>query len=160
MAIILALVGIIGAIVPALPGPIISWVGLLLAYFTEQHDLSLSLIIIMGVVAGIITILDNIVPIWGTRKMGGTKGGVRGSTIGLIVSVFILPILGITIGPFGLVSILLGPFIGAYLGEKMANNDKNAFRSACGSFIGFLVGTLMKLIYTIIATVYVFIGIL
>ena len=77
--------------------------------------------------------------------------GVRGSTIGLIVAIIILPLLGIVIGPFGIGGIILGPFLGAYIGELMANNKENAFRSAIGSFIGFLAGTLIKVIYGFVA---------
>ena len=74
--------------------------------------------------------MDYVLPIWTTRKFGGSKRGVWGATIGLLVGLFF--------GPWG---IIIGPFLGAFIGEMTANNDHNkAFRSAVGSFVGFLVG--------------------
>jgi hypothetical protein len=113
----------------------------------------------MGVIMVVVSILDYLVPIYGTKKFGGSKRGVWGSTIGLIVGIFILPILGIVIGPFGLLGIILGPFVGAYLGEMTAGKDsESALRAAFGSFIGFLAGTFMKFAYSVVAGVYFFIG--
>ena len=151
VGIILGLIGLVGAIVPGLPGTPLSFIGLLLLAFVPGIDYSISFLLIMGVIATIVTVLDYIIPIYGTKKFGGTKMGVRGSTIGLIVAIIILPLLGIVIGPFGIGGIILGPFLGAYIGELMANNKENAFRSAIGSFIGFLAGTLIKVIYGFVA---------
>lgn len=155
-AIVCALVAIVGSIVPALPGPPLGWLALLLIHMSDAVTYSTKFMVIMAVVAVIITILDYVVPIWGTKRFGGTKAGTRGSTVGLIISVIVLPILGITIGPFGIIGILAGPFIGAYIGEQNAGNREGAFRAAFGSFMGFLAGTLMKLAYTVVTTVYVF----
>lgn len=103
-----------------------------------------------------ITVLDYVVPIWGTKKFGGTKAGVRGSTIGLLVSMFVLPLLGITLGPFGIIGMLAGPFVGAYIGETRTGVSSDvALKAAFGSFVGFLAGTLIKLAYTIVVAVYV-----
>jgi len=113
----------------------------------------------MGLIMLAVSILDYIVPIYGTKKFGGSRSGIRGSTIGLIAGIIVLPALGIVIGPFGLLGIILGPFIGAYLGEKMGGKDSDtAFKAAIGSFIGFLAGTFMKLSYSIVAGIYFFIG--
>lgn len=156
LSIILIIVGIIGDILPGLPGVPISYASLLLLHFTTNIKYSTQMLVITGILCVFITILDYIVPIWGTKKFGGTKAGVRGSTIGLIVSVIILPLLGIMIGPFGIIGILAGPFFGAYIGEKIGGTDKNkAWRSAFGSFIGFLAGTFMKLIYSLVLTFFV-----
>ena len=155
LAIVCAIIGIIGSIVPGLPGPPVAWAALLFVHLSAVHPYTMNFLVVMGIVAAVITVLDFIVPVWGTKKMGGTKSGTRGSTIGLIVSVFILPVLGITIGPFGILGILAGPFLGAYIGELMANNKEGAFRAAIGSFVGFLTGTLMKLAFSIVVLVYV-----
>ena len=151
-AIILGVVGILGAILPGIPGTPLSFVGLLLLVFVPECNYTADFLITMGAIAAVITVLDYIIPIYGTKKFGGTKMGVRGSTIGLIVGVFILPLLG---GPLAIGGIILGPFIGAYIGEVMAHNEKNAFRSALGSFLGFLAGTLIKVIYAIVVMVFV-----
>jgi len=157
VGVVLVLVGIIGAIVPGIPGPIISFVALLLLQLKEAVPFSEEFLIIMGLIAAGVTFLDYVVPIWGTKKFGGTKMGVRGSIVGLLVGIFVLPILGIIIGPFGLLGIILGPFVGAYIGEKMGGQDsKLAMRSAVGSFIGFITGTFMKLVYSIIVGFYFF----
>jgi uncharacterized protein YqgC (DUF456 family) len=74
----------------------------------------------------------------------------------LVVGVVVLPILGIVIGPFGLIGILAGPFVGAYIGEKMSGvDDSLAWRSAIGSFVGFVAGTLLKVVYSIVVAVVV-----
>jgi uncharacterized protein YqgC (DUF456 family) len=112
----------------------------------------------MGIIMAAVTVLDYVVPIYGTKRFGGSKRGVWGSTIGLIVGLFILPIFGIVLGPFGLFGIILGPFIGAYIGEKTGGIDSDAaLKAAIGSFIGFLTGTLMKFAYSIVVIVYFFI---
>ena len=159
-AILCGIVGIIGSVAPVLPGPPLSFIALLLMFFTSGSEISLSTLIVMGVIALVITIVDFIIPVLGTKHFGGTKAGSRGSTVGLIISVFVLPLLGITLGPFGLIGILAGPFIGAYLGELHGGADRSrAMKAAIGSFIGFLMGTFMKLVYGIIVLVYVIIDI-
>lgn len=151
LAVIFVIVGIVGDVVPVLPGVPISYAAILLLYFFTDITYSTEMLIIYAVVCILITILDYLVPVWGTKKFGGTKAGVRGSTIGLIVGVLVLPMLGIVIGPFGLIGIIAGPFFGAYIGEKIGGtDDKLAWRSAFGSFIGFVAGTFLKLIYSFV----------
>jgi uncharacterized protein YqgC (DUF456 family) len=145
------LIGVIGSIMPGLPGPPISFLGLLLLHWTRFADFSFNMLAIWAMIVLVVSVLDYVVPIWGTKKFGGTKAGVRGSTIGLIIGVILLPMLGIVLGPFGLFGILGGPFIGAWIGEKSAGQDQDkAFRAAVGSFIGFLAGTFMKLAVSVI----------
>ena len=157
VGVILILVGLIGAIVPGIAGPIVSFVALLVLQLKKEAPFTEEELVIFGLIAVGVTVLDYVVPVWGTKKFGGTKMGVRGSTVGLIVAFFGLPILGIVIGPFGLLGIILGPFVGAYIGESMAGQDSRlAMRSAIGSFVGFLSGTLMKLVYSIVVGYYFF----
>jgi len=159
IGVILILLGLLGAVLPGLPGPPLGFAALLLLQFTKDPPFSNGFLVIMGIVMVIVSVLDYIVPIYGTKKFGGSKQGVRGSTIGLIIGIFVLPLLGIVIGPFGLAGIILGPFLGAYIGEKMTGKDsETALRSAFGSFIGFLAGTFMKLAYSVVALVYFIIG--
>ncbi len=151
LAAIFIIVGIVGDVVPGLPGVPISYAAMLLIHFFTGISYPNETLVIYGIICVAITIIDYFVPIWGTKKFGGTRAGVRGSTIGLVIGVVVLPILGIVIGPFGLVGILAGPFIGAYIGEKMSGvDDKLAWRSAFGSFVGFVAGTLLKVVYSII----------
>jgi hypothetical protein len=146
-AIVLIVVGLVGCVVPILPGPPISYGGMILLHITEKWHFSSQLLIILAFVTVIITIVDYIVPIWGTKKFGGSKAGIRGSTIGLILGLFFFP-------PIGLI---IGPFVGAVIGESIAGKDAStAFRSGLGSFIGFLMGTGMKLANAAVITFYFF----
>lgn len=155
LAVLSGIIGIIGAILPGLPGTPLSFIGLILLIFLPNFPTNATFLIVMAIIAVAITILDYVIPIYGTKKFGGTKAGVRGSTIGLVISIFILPLLGISLGPFGIFGIILGPFLGAYIGEKIAGNKENATKAALGSFIGFLVGTFLKIVYGIIALVFI-----
>ena len=156
LAFVVIIIGFIGDIIPGIPGTPVSYFALILMQLTDKISYSTRFLVIMGVICVIITILDYVVPVWGTKKFGGTKAGTRGSTIGLIFSILILPMLGIVIGPFGIFGILAGPFFGAYIGEKIGgNSDDVALRSAFGSFIGFLAGVFMKIVYTLIVGFYV-----
>ena len=149
------LVGVVGSILPGLPGPPVSYLGLLLLHWSRFAQFSFRMLFIWAVIIIIVAVLDYVVPIWGTKKYGGTRAGVRGSTIGLIIGVILLPMLGIVLGPFGLFGIIGGPFIGAWIGERAAGQDpKKATRAAMGSFIGFLAGTLMKIAVSVVLAVY------
>lgn len=147
ISIVLIVIGIIGAVIPILPGPPLSFAGLLIVHYTRFADFDPSTLLILGFLAITVQILDYVVPAWGTKKFGGTKYGAWGSIIGLIIGLFFVP----AIGPFGIFTILAGPFIGAWIGETIAgqNRDK-ALKAAFGSFIGFLTGTLMKLVTSFI----------
>ena len=149
LAIILLLVGLLGAIIPIIPGPIISYLGLVSLYFSShqtQGDLTDRFMLFWAAIAVGITLLDNVVPILGTKKMGGSKKGVWGSIIGLIFGLLFL-------GPFG---ILIGPFVGAVLGELLGGKEFNlALKAGFGSFLGFLTGTILKLAFSIWAGYYI-----
>ena len=156
-AVVVLIIGLIGDIIPGIPGTPVSYLALLLMHWTERLSYTPQFLLMTGLICVVITVLDYVVPVWGTKKFGGTKAGVRGSTIGLIVGIIVLPLLGIVLGPFGLIGILGGPFVGAYIGEKMGGTpDNKAWRSAFGSFIGFLAGTFMKIAYTLVVGFYVF----
>ena len=139
---LLMLIGIIGSVLPVLPGVPISWLGLLTLFFAPSIPFDSFFITITGIIALIIYILDYIIPAVGTKKFGGSRAGMWGTTIGLIVGIF-------TMGPFG---ILIGPFVGALIGELMFNKTERpqAFKAAFGSFIGFLGSTFMKFITTMV----------
>ena len=140
---IFTLIGILGSFLPVLPGPPLSWVGLLLLYLTKAVPDNWWLLGITLVIALSVTVLDYIIPAAGTKKFGGSKAGIWGSILGLLVAIF-FPILG----PFGIV---VWPFVGALVGELSQNKDqKRAFKAAFGSFLGFLTGTFLKFLITVI----------
>lgn len=156
-AIIVLVIGLIGDIIPGIPGTPVTYLALLLLNWTDNISYSTHFLVITGLMCAIITVLDYVVPVWGTKKFGGTKAGMRGSTIGLIIGILVLPMFGIILGPFGILGILSGPFAGAYIGEKMGGTpDDKAWRSAFGSFLGFLAGTFMKIVYTLAIGFYMF----
>ena len=139
IALILAFAGIIGAVAPILPGPPLSFVALLILDFCDGNDVSTTTLIVTGVLAAVITVLDYIAPVWLTKKNGGSRYGTWGATIGLIIGLFA-----------GLPGILLGPFLGAYIGEIIAKTPSSkAFNVACMSFIAFMLTSGIKFIYSI-----------
>lgn len=156
LGIILLLVGIVGCILPILPGQAVAFLSLILLRFMDPPRLDGDTIWTMAGIMILVTVLDYIVPIYGTKKFGGTKRGVWGSTIGLIFGIFILPSI-VVLGPFGVFGIILGPFVGAYIGEATGNRDsKESLIAAIGSFIGFLTGTFLKLVYSGVCAFYFF----
>jgi len=142
VSLIFVVVGILGSILPALPGPPLSWIGLLILYTTKGIEWNYWLLGITFVVTLIIAILDYVIPAQGTKRFGGSKYGIWGTNIGLIVGIF-API------PLGFI---IGPFVGAFVGELIYNSQdsKRAFKAATGSFIGFIASSFMKFVYCII----------
>jgi len=129
--------GLLGSFLPILPGPLTSWLGLLLIHFTDAIPMNRSFLIITFLVAFAIWILDYFIPALGTKKFGGTKYGVYGTTIGLFVGLFLIPL------PLGFV---IGAFLGAFIGELLHNSkDKNrALKASYGAIIGFFASTSIK----------------
>lgn len=144
LGILLVLAGLVGCLLPLLPGPPLTYAGLLVLQLRAVPPFSTKFLLIWAAVVVVVTILDYVIPIYGTKKFGGSNAGVWGCTIGLIA--------GFWLGPLG---VIIGPFVGAYIGEwvSVQNSDK-AFRAAIGSFLGFLTGTLLKLVVCGIMTYY------
>jgi uncharacterized protein len=135
------LLGLAGSILPILPGPPLSWVGLLFLYMTDAVPSDTSFLIITLIIALLSFALDYIIPAIGTKKFGGSRAGMIGTTLGLIIGL-IAPI------PAG---IIIGPFVGAYLGELSNKSDsKTALKAAFGSFLGFVTGTFLKFIVAVV----------
>jgi uncharacterized protein YqgC (DUF456 family) len=138
VAVLLLVVGAIGTVAPILPGVPMSWGGLLMLKFipSTQDDISWLTIVILGIVAVVITVLDNILPVWGTKKLGGNKRVVWGATIGLLFGFFL--------GPWG---IIFGPFVGAFAGGLLSGTKfLHAAKHATGAFLGYITGLVLKLI--------------
>lgn len=138
--VVLLIIGILGCVLPGLPGPPFAFFSLLILKLHSNPlvEPSAKTLLIFGISALLITVIDYMLPIWGTKKFGGSKAGKNGSIIGLVVGLFI-PVFG----PF---TIMIGPFAGAVIGELLAGQNRDtAFRSGIGSFLGFLSGTFLKL---------------
>jgi len=136
LGIVFILAGIAGCILPVIPGPPLSWAGLLLLHWTRFAQFSAAFLLVMACLAIAVTVLDYIIPVWGTKKFGGSKAGMWGATIGIFAGIFFFPPVGI----------IVGPFIGAVLGEIIAGKESGpALKAGLGSFIGFLLSTGLKL---------------
>lgn len=138
IAVLLLVIGAIGTVAPVIPGVPLSWGGLLMLKFlpSTQDDVSWVTIVLLGILMIGVTVLDNILPVWGTKKMGGNKKVVWGATIGLLVGFFL--------GPWG---IIFGPFIGAFAGGILSGTKfLYAVKQATGAFLGYITGLVLKLI--------------
>lgn len=145
LGIIIMVIGILGCILPIIPGPPLSFVGILLLHFTKFADFTTNFLVFFAVLAVAVTILDYFVPIWGTRRFGGSKYGSWGATIGVVLGLFLFPPIGI----------ILLPFVGAVIGESIKGSDfTSSLRAGAGSFLGFLLGTGIKLITSLIMAYY------
>ena len=139
LALVCCIVGLLGSILPALPGAPISYVALLLLLPCEGADISTTALWVYGIFLAIVSILDYVAPVWLTNVSGGSKQATRGSMIGLVVGLFVFP-------PWGLI---FGPFVGAFIGELMASSSKGkALKVALMSFLGFILTTGVKIIYS------------
>ena len=140
LGLILCFIGIIGSFLPIIPGPVTSWLGILLLNLTSAVEFNLNFVLITFTVAVSVGILDYIIPILGVKKLGGSRSGQIGTTVGLIVALVIL-------GPIG---IIIGPFMGALLGEMSTKKSfQNSLKPAFGSFIGVIAGSVIKFLISL-----------
>ena len=140
----LLLLGVIGSIIPILPGPLLSYIALLLYHFSINRIEGDSLIW-MGIAVIVISILDYFLQIYGVKQAGGGKYAIRGSVVGILLGVFLFP-------PFG---ILIGAFIGAFIGAKI-EMENNAVKIAFGALWGFIIGAILKLCFSIYVVYFLF----
>jgi uncharacterized protein YqgC (DUF456 family) len=139
---LLVLLGILGSFLPMLPGPLTGWLGLLIIHFTSVIPMNYMFLGITFSVAMIIWILDYIIPAMGTKHFGGSKYGVYGTTIGVLIGL-LSPV------PFG---ILIGAFLGAFIGELLfdSKDTNRALKASFGSFIGLLSSATIKFSITFV----------
>lgn len=132
------LAGLVGCILPILPGPPLSFVGLICLWWARDFEAATfdeTTVIIAAGVAIVSTALDYITPVIGAKKFGASKLGVWGSVIGMIVGIIWFP-------PFGMI---LGALLGAMLGELYAGKEGGAAtKAAIGVFLGTILGIIIK----------------
>lgn len=139
-ALICAVLGIIGSVVPGLPGPPLSWIGLLLTFFAVRDGaapMSTTFLLVWLGITTLVTVLDYVIPAWFTRVTGGHKAASVGAILGLFAGMFLLP-----------VGMLVGSLLGAFLGEFLVE-DKGvweSFKASVGAFLGFICSTGLKLV--------------
>lgn len=148
LAVILGLLGLVGCILPVIPGPPLSWAGLLLLYFKEGSQMSLTFLLVWLAITVAVTVLDYIVPSYFTKMSGGSKAAARGTLVGLFVGLIFFP-------PWGMI---FGSFLGALLAEVLINGNemKKSLKPALGSFLGFLFSTGLKLTCCGVMMYYIF----
>ena len=146
MAFLLLVVGLIGSVVPIIPGPPLSYIGLLLLQWSGNVDFSSAFLWFWAVVTVIITLADYYLPVLMTQKFGGSRSATIGSILGLLIGLFFFP-------PIGLI---IGSFLGALAGELLHNRTESAkaFKVALGTFLAFLFGTGAKLIISSVMLFY------
>lgn len=134
--------GIAGSVLPVIPGTPLAWIGLLLLYLAPSVTMNYWVLGITFTVMMVVTILEYVIPAKGTKRYGGTKYGIWGTNIGLVLGL-VAPI------PFGFI---IGPFVGAFVGEYVFSkqNHTNAFKAATGSFIGFLASAFIQFVVCVI----------
>lgn len=133
---IMIVVGIVGSVLPILPGPAICYAALWIQQMRDDRPFTSKFLIVWGIILLVIIGLDYIVPVVGTKKFGGSKYGVWGCGLGFLATFWL--------GPWG---IIIGPLAGAFIGEMIySNNAHIAMKAAMGSFLGFLISSLIKII--------------
>ncbi|MFN4298647.1 MAG: DUF456 domain-containing protein [Thermaurantimonas sp.] len=145
LAFLLLIAGLAGAVLPVLPGPPLSFLGLLVLNFTSKVHFSVTFLVVSAIVAVLITVLDYVIPTYFTQKLKASPAAVRGTFIGSLLGLFVLPPVGI----------LIFPILGAFLGELIFSNDvQKSLKSAFASFAGLVGGIVIKGVYGLWALVY------
>lgn len=141
---IVLITGLVGCFLPIIPGPPLAYLGLLFMHWSRFGQFTPNILWLFAILTIIVTIIDYFIPLWGTRKWGGSGAGVTGATIGLLLGFFFPPM-----------GIILGPFIGAVTGELLAGKKSHeALRSGMGAFIGFVLGTGIKMALVFVMVYY------
>ncbi len=129
-----------------IPGPPLSYVSLILVSWAHEWEaFSPAFLVVMGVISLLVTVLDNILPVYIPRRYGATKFGVWGSALGMLAGLVLFPPLGL----------FIGAFLGAMLGELIFNrNKKVSLKAALGVFVGSVAAILLKLSVSGVIAVY------
>ena len=144
LVIVLSAAGIVGAVVPAVPGTSLNMAALIISYLLCPGEISTHLLLALLIAGVIVIILDYVAPIWMTRAGGGSKSAVWGSTIGLVAGLFFMPI-----------GLIVGPLIGAFVGEITdSHRPGKAIKVSLWSFAAFLLTTGIKLMAGIVISYY------
>lgn len=142
-SLILCGLGIVGCVAPALPGPPLTYAAVLVYHFGKGDVFSMPFLIISLLVVMMAVAVDYFLPVYATKKFGGSRHGVWGGMIGLAAGLFF--------APWG---IIIGPLLGAIIGDLVAGRQfESALKSGAGSFVGFIAATAVKLSVSITLTV-------
>ena len=143
IAFILTVIGFVGSIVPALPGPPLNYVALLLLQWAI-HPFSNTFLIVTAIITLLLLLFDYLLPIWTAKKYGATRQGVWGSVIGMMLGIFLPPI-----------GMIAGLIIGAVVGDLIAGSSvSQAATAAKGTVFGTLITIGLKLMWCIVLSYY------
>ncbi|MEL1134315.1 DUF456 domain-containing protein [Desulfitobacterium sp. THU1] len=147
IAIILFIVGLLGTVLPILPGAILIYGGMLIyGLMTGFATLDLTFFLIQGLVFAFIFLVDYWATVEGTRRYGGSKQAGWGAALGMIFGLFFMPL-----------GIVIGPFLGAVVAELLRKTElSQAIRVGFGTLVGLLGGTIIKLGVEILMIIYFF----
>jgi uncharacterized protein YqgC (DUF456 family) len=139
LGLILAIVGLIGCVLPIVPGPVLSFISLIiLSLVKDWEPFSAVFLIVMAGLMVLVSALDYVVPSIGAKKAGASKTGIWLSIIGMVLGIFFFP-------PWG---IFFGAFIGGVIGEVWAGREgKDAIKVGWGILWGNMLGIGLKLAY-------------
>ena len=139
LGLLIALIGLVGSILPVIPGPPLSYAALIILSLAKQWEpFNITFLIVMGALMLAVSLVDYVFPAIGARRYGASKAGVWCSVIGMLVGIFFIP-------PWGM---FIGAFAGAVIGELVfGKGERGALRAGWGVFIGTMVGTGFKLAF-------------
>ena len=134
LALVLTLTGLLGCIIPAVPGPPLNLIAMLILQLALE-PFRLRTLLIWTAITILVLVLDYLIPLWTARKFGATRQGIYGSLVGMIAGMFFTP-----------VGMVAGLVIGSVIGDLLARQTlSQATRSAAGSLFGTLLSIGLKL---------------
>ena len=135
LAVVLVVTGLVGLVVPPMPGALLIFAGLLLAAWAEDFMyLGWGTITMLAVLTALTYVVDFVASVVGVKRFNASRKAMVGAVIGAVAGLF-----------FGLPGIFLGPLVGAALGELWARRDvTQAGRVGLGATIGLVLGTAVK----------------
>lgn len=146
IALVLMILGIIGSALPVMPGPIFSFIGLVLLYFGKPDSISIFSLAMFGIVMAILIVADYVAPILGAKFSGASKSGLAGAILGCLVGIVFFP-------PIGM---FIGAFIGAVIGE-VAQGKKSlssAMKAGVGTLLGSVFVIFLQIVFSLSAAIY------
>ncbi len=145
VGVVLSLLGLLGCLLPALPGPPLNYIAILLINFTGIAEFSTRFLIVYLLLNIVVIVFDYVLPVFGAKFYGASKKGIWGSVVGLIIGTFFFP-------PFGMI---FGVLIGAVTGELIAGkSESEALKDGLATFAASLVMIVAKLVLSGIMTFY------
>lgn len=143
----LTILGIIGCLIPMVPGPLLSYCGVLCLLATDAPP-AMTTIVLFGVGTIVVSILDYVIPMVGAKRFNCSKAGSWGAAVGTIVGLFFFPL-----------GLILGPFLGAFIVELIVKKSiAAAALGGLGALLGFLASVFIKILLCAGMLAYVIFG--